>query len=250
MRIARGVSVFDPPKDLIDASGVAPKLGDGEQVLWIGTPGRLSSFFCANSVVTPVMFFAILLVLHRIHEVNTGQFAYHRPLWNLWAVVGFLAIFAFIPQLLASYISSAFVYVLTTRRMFVRVDRTRLYFRWLSSLDADGFAIYDLKYLNGARGYVGLLGYGNISVRATVASYGELRDGYTFRTEPFFFRERRYVKVFYHKLVRLHLAETILNVYFGLRDVGRLGDILNDQCAARSEKRDRRETTGWDGGNV
>jgi hypothetical protein len=50
--IKRGLSVFDPPNDLLDTSGVAPKLSEGERVLWIGTPGRLSSFFCTATVVT------------------------------------------------------------------------------------------------------------------------------------------------------------------------------------------------------
>ncbi len=30
--IKRGLSVFDPPKDLADASGVTPKLGEDERV--------------------------------------------------------------------------------------------------------------------------------------------------------------------------------------------------------------------------
>ena len=35
--IKRGVSVFDPTKDLLDASGGTPKLSEGERVMWIGT---------------------------------------------------------------------------------------------------------------------------------------------------------------------------------------------------------------------
>ena len=48
----RGLSVFEPPKDLVDTSGVTPKLSEDERVLWIGTPGRLSSFFCSTQWIT------------------------------------------------------------------------------------------------------------------------------------------------------------------------------------------------------
>src|SRR5438132_7468026 len=129
-------------------------------------------------------------------------------------------------RFIAAYIGGAFVYVLTTKRMMVRVDRTKFFVRkrsWFPSIDADDFYIYDLRYLNGARVYAGLLGYGNISVFETVGSDGQLRDGSTFETEPFFFRDRRYVKVFYRRLVRFQLAEGFCTVYFGIRDVGRLG---------------------------
>jgi hypothetical protein len=49
--IKRGLSIFDPPNDLVDASGVTPKLSEGERVLWIGTPGWFSSFFLHNLVL-------------------------------------------------------------------------------------------------------------------------------------------------------------------------------------------------------
>lgn len=94
-----------------------------------------------------------------------------------------------------------------------------------------------MRYLNGARVYAGLWSYGNVSVRYTVGSLGEVRgDLSTYESKPFFSRDRRYVKIFYRKLACLHPAETFCNVYFGIKDVGRLGDILNDQCAARLER--------------
>jgi hypothetical protein len=62
--------------------------------------------------------------------------------------------------------------------MIVKIDQTRMFVRWLryfkSVADADGFAAYDLRYLNGARVYAGLWSYGNVSVRSYVRSFGEL----------------------------------------------------------------------------
>jgi hypothetical protein len=147
-------------------------------------------------------------------------------------------IVAFILPLIALRFGGAFAYILTTKRMMVKVDRTRLLVRLFMSFkkvaDADGFVAYDLRYLNGARVYVGLWGYGNVSVFENVSGRGELRgDLDTYESKPAFFRDRRYVKVFYRRLACFHLAETFCNVYFGIKDVGRLGDVLNDQCASR-----------------
>ena len=40
----RGLSVFEPPKDLVDTSGVTPKLSEDERVLWIGTSAAQQLF--------------------------------------------------------------------------------------------------------------------------------------------------------------------------------------------------------------
>jgi hypothetical protein len=239
--IKRGLSVFDPPNNLLDTSGVAPKLSEDERVLWIGTPGWLSSFFCTASVATAGALVLALIAYHGIYSLTPEQYAIEGLVRRRWIVVGALAIFAFIPQLIALRIGGAFIYILTTKRMMVKVDRTRLLvrlFRYFKNVvNTDGFAAYDLRYLNGARVYAGLWSYGNVSVRYTVGSFGEVRgDLSTYESKPFFFRDRRYVKVFYRKLACFHLAETFCNVYFGIKDVGRLGDVLNDQCAARLER--------------
>ncbi len=55
--------------------------------------------------------------------------------------------------------------------MFVRWLR---YFKRVA--DTDGFAAYDLRYLNGACVYAGLWCYGNVSVRHIVGSFGELSE--------------------------------------------------------------------------
>jgi hypothetical protein len=235
--IARGLSVFEPPKELVDASGVTPKLSEGERVLWIGTPGWLSSFFCTTTVVTFGALFLALFAYRGIYVLTPAQHAIAGLVRGRWIVVGVIVIFALIPQLMALRLGGAFVYILTTKRMMVKVDRTRLLVRLFGFFkkvaDADGFAAYDLRYLNGARVYVGLWSYGNISVSYNVGAAGKLRDDLsTYKSNPVFLGDRRYVKVFYRKLARFHLAETFSNVYFGIKDVGRLGDVLNDQCAA------------------
>ena len=240
--IKRGLSVFDPPKDLVDSSGVMPKLSEGERVLWIGTPGWLSTFFCTTAVPTWGLLFLALFAYRGIYVLTPEQYAIEGLVRGRWIVVGVIVIFAFIPQLMALRLGGAFAYVLTTKRMMVKVDRTRFLVRFLryfrNVADTDGFAAYDLTYLNGARVYAGFWSYGNVSVRDNVGAFGKLRgDLSTYKTEPVFFRDRRYVKIFYRKLAYFHLAETFCNVYFGIKDVGRLGDVLNDQCAARLHKR-------------
>jgi hypothetical protein len=236
--IKRGLSVFDPPKDLVDASGVTPKLSEGERVLWIGAPGWLSSFFCTTTVATPVLLFVAFLLYREIYVPTPGKHTIEELIRIRWIIFGLLVFAAFVPRLMALRFGGAFAYILTTKRMMVKVDRTRLLARLLRLFkkvaDADGFASYDLKYLNGACVYAGLWSYGNVSVRYNVGPSGELTgDLSTYRDEPVFFRDRRYVKVFYRKLACLHVAETFCNVYFGIKDVGRLGDVLNAQCAAR-----------------
>ena len=236
--IKRGLSVFDPPKDLVDASGVTPKLSEDERVIWIGTPGWFSTFFCSTAVPTWGAFCLALFAYHGIYALTPEQHAIEGLVRGRWIVVCVIVVFAFIPQLFALRIGGAFAYILTTERMIVKIDQTRMFVRWLryfkSVADTDGFATYDLKYLNGARVYAGLWSYGNVSVRHIVGSFGELRyDPY--RSEPVF-RDRRYVKVFWRRLPHFRLAETPCNVYFGIKDVGRLGDLLNDQCAADIER--------------
>jgi hypothetical protein len=240
--IKRGLSVFDPPNDLVDTSGVTPKLSEGERVLWIGTPGWLSSFFCTTTVATPGLLFVAFIVYRGIYVRTPAQYAIEGLIRTRWEVFGFIVICAFIFQLIALRMGGAFVYILTTKRVMVKVDRTRLLVRLFRSFknvaDEDGFADYDLRYLNGASVYVGLWGYGNVSVFRNVGASGELRgDLNTYGSDPVFSRERRYVKVFYRKLAYFHVAETFCNVYFGIKDVGTLGDVLNDQCAARLNKR-------------
>jgi hypothetical protein len=180
--------------------------------------------------------FLALIAYHGIYVLTPAQRAIEGLVRGRWIVVGVTATFAFIPQLMALRLGDAFVYILTSKRMMIKVDRTRLLVRLFGFFkkvaDADGFAAYDLRYLNGARVYVGLWNCGNVSVSYNVGAAGELRgDLSTYKSEPVFFSDRRYVKVFYHKLARLHLADTFSNVYFGIKDVGRLGDVLNDQCA-------------------
>jgi hypothetical protein len=238
MRITRGLSVFDPPSDLVDASGVTPKLSEGERVLWIGTPGWLSSFCCSTSVVTWLFLCAAFIAYRGIYVLTPAQRAIEGLVRGRWEVVGFVFILAFAIPLIALRMGSAFVYILTTKRMMVKVDRTRLLvrlFRYIKNFaGADGFVAYDLKYLNGARAYAGLWTYGNVSVRYTVNGSGELRDDLrTFKDEPFFVRDSRYVKVLYPRLPYFHVAESFCNVYFGIKDVGRLGDVLNELCASR-----------------
>ncbi|MBR0801127.1 hypothetical protein JQ615_37800 [Bradyrhizobium jicamae] len=231
--IKRGLSVFDPPKDLVDASGVTPKLGEDERVIWIGTPGWFSTFFCSTAVPTWGALFLALFAYHGIYALTPEQYAIEGLVKGRWIVVGVIVIFAFIPQLMALRIGDAFVYILTTERMMVKVDQTRMlvrllrYFRTVA--DPDGFAAYDLRYLNGARVYAGLWRYGNVSVRSFVGSFGELRHE-IYESEPVF-RDRRFVKI-WRRLPHFRLAETPCNVYFGIKDVDRLGDVLNDQCAA------------------
>lgn len=235
--IKSGVSAFDPPSDLVDAFGVTPKLSEGERVLWIGTPGWLSSFLCVTTVATPALLFAAFLQCGGFHLMTAAR----ELTRTQWTVLGLTVFAAFIPQLLAVRLGGAFAYILTTKRMFVKVDRANLFCRVFRSfgkvVDADGFAAYDLKYLNGARVYAGLRSYGNISVIYNVGVTGELRgDLSTYGSDPVFFRDRRYVKVFYRQLACFHVGESFSNVYFGIKDVGRLGDVLNDQCAARLDR--------------
>jgi hypothetical protein len=239
--IERGLSVFDPPKDLVDASGVTPKLDEGERVLWMGTPGWVTSFFCTTSLATLIALFGALIAYHGIYVETAAQHAIEGLTANRWRIVVLMVILALIPQLMTLWLGGAFVYILTTTRMMVKVDRTRLLIRlfgWFKKVsDTEGFAAYDLRYLNGARAYSGLWGYGNLSVSAAVKGSGELRkiDFSQYGSRPFFFRDRRYVKVIYRKRVGFHffLDEKIGNTYFGIKDVGRLGYVLNDQCAAR-----------------
>jgi hypothetical protein len=221
---------------------VTPKLSEGERVLWIGTPGWLSSFFCTTTVATPALLFAAFIQYRGIYVLTAAQYAIEGLIRTRWIVFSLTIICAFIPQLMALRLGGAFVYILTTKRMMIKIDRTRLLVRLFRSFkkiaDADGFAAYDLKYLNGARVYAGLWSYGNVSVRYTVGAFGELNgDLSTYKDEPLFFRDRRYVKVFYRKLAYFHVAESFCNVYFGIKDVGRLGDVLNELCAARLKMR-------------
>lgn len=236
--IKRGLSVFDPPKDLVDASGVTPKLGEDERVIWIGTPGWFSTFFCSTTIPTWGAFCLALFAYHGIYTLTPEQHAIEGLVRGRWIVVCVIVIFAFIPQLFVLRIGGAFAYILTTERMIVKIDQTRMFVRWLryfkSVADTDGFAAYDLRHLNGARVHAGLWGYGNISVRLSVGSFGGLRDG-KYESEPVF-RDGRFVKV-WRSLPHFRLAETPCNVYFGIKDVGRLGDLLNDQCAARLNRR-------------
>src|SRR3954467_15373376 len=180
--IKRGLSVFDPPKDLVDASGVTPKLSEDERVIWIGTPGWFSTFFCTTTVSTWGAFFLALFVYHRgIYALTSEQYAIEGLVRGRWIVIGVLVIVFFIPQLMALHIGGAYTYILTTKRMMVKVDQTRLlvrlfrYFR--NVVDTDGFAAYDLGYLNGACVYVGSWSYGNVSVRYSVGALGELSFG-------------------------------------------------------------------------
>jgi hypothetical protein len=238
--IKRGLSVFDPPKDLVDASGIPPKLSEDERVIWIGTPGWFSTFFCSTTVPTWGAFCLALFAYHGIYTLTPEQHAIEGLVRARWIVVCVIVIFAFIPQLFALRIGGAFAYILTTKRMIVKIDQTRTFVRWLryfkSVADADGFAAYDLRYLNGARVYAGLWSYGNVSVRSYVGSFGELRHK-IHKSEPVL-RDRRFVKV-WRRLPHFRLAETPCNVYFGIKDVGRLGDLLNDQCAADIASRRR-----------
>ncbi|WP_244071472.1 hypothetical protein [Bradyrhizobium sp. Ce-3] len=127
--IKPGLSVFDPPNDLLDTSGVTPKLGEGERVLWIGTPGRISSFFCTASFVTVGALVLALIAYHGIYSLTPEQYAIEGLVRKRWIVVGALVLFAFIPQLIALRMGGAFAYILTTKRMMVRVDRTRFLVR-------------------------------------------------------------------------------------------------------------------------
>jgi hypothetical protein len=235
--IRRGLSVFDPTKELVDASGVTPKLSEGERVLWIGTPGWLSSFFCTTTVTTPTLLIVAFLEYRGMVALEAAH-AIDRYAGTRWIVLCLTVFAAFLPQLCAEVIGGAFVYILTTKRMMVWFDRTRffasLFFFARRVVDADGFASYDLKYLNGARVNAGLWSYGNVSVSYTVRVSGESRPNLsTYGDEPVFSRDRRYVKVFYRKLACIRVAEGCFNVYFGIKDVGRLGDVLNEQCAVR-----------------
>jgi hypothetical protein len=240
--IKRGLSVFDPPNDLVDALGVKHKLNEGERVLWIGTPGWFSSFFCSSSFVTASALILALVAYHGIYTLTPEQFAIEDLVRKRWSVVCGLVIFAFVPQLIGLHLGNAFAYILTSKRMMVKVARAgwlvRLCGMFKGMADADGFVAYDLSYLNGARVYAGLGGYGNVSVCNNVGKRGNLRgDLSTDGSDPVFVRDHRYVKVFHRKLVCFHVAETFCNVYFGINAVGRLGDVLNDLCAARLSKR-------------
>jgi hypothetical protein len=190
--IKRGLSVFDPPKDLVDASGVTPKLSEDERVIWIGTPGWLSTFFCATTVPTWGALFLALFAYRGIYTLTPEQYAIEGLVRGRWIVVGVIVIFALIPQLMTLRIGGAFAYILTTKRMIVKVDQTRLLvrlFRYFKNVaDVDGFAAYDLRYLNGARVYAGLWSYGNVSVVHNVGTFGELiGDLSTHKSEPVFF---------------------------------------------------------------
>jgi hypothetical protein len=238
MPITRGLSAFDPTKEMVDATGVTLGMDEGERVLWIGTPGWLSSFFCSATVVTFGAIILALVAYHGIYVLTPEQYAIEGLVRRRWIVVGALVVFALIPQLIALSLGSAFVYILTTRRMVVKTDRTRFLARifglFKEVADANGFVAYDLAYLNGARVYAGFRSYGNVSVRSNVGNFGKLRgDLKTLGTDPVFVRERRYVKVVYRWMACFHLGETFCNVYFGLKDVARLGDLLNDRCSAK-----------------
>ena len=106
--IKRGLSVFDPPNNLLDTSGVTPKLSEGERVLWIGTPGWLSSFFCTSTVVTPGALFLALVAYHGIYVLTPAQYAIEGLVRGRWIVVGVIIVFAFIPQLTALRLGGAF----------------------------------------------------------------------------------------------------------------------------------------------
>lgn len=242
--IERGLSIFDPPKDLVDASGVTPKLTEGERVLWIGTPGWLSSLYCTTTWITYVsLFFGLFLVWHGIYELTAAERAIPGLLANRSKAISMLLIPAFAIQLGTLQLVRAFVYILTTNRWIVKVDRTkflvRLFMLFKNVTDAEGFFACELRYLNGSRAYSGLRAYGNVSISST-AMGTELRGGkreLSFEADPFFSRESRYVKVIYTKRVgpRFFLAEKLNNTFFGIKDVARLGYLLNDQCAADIE---------------
>lgn len=238
--IKRGLSIFDPPSDLVDTSGVTPKL-KGERVLWIGTPGWFSSFFCTSSLATPAFLFVALVLYRGLYVRTPAQYAIPGLVASRWGVIVFIIFSAFILNWVALRMGGAFVYILTTKRMIVKVDRTRLlvrlfhYFEKVS--DADGFATYDLRCLNGARVYAGPWGYGNVSVFYNVGRFGALRRSLEkYKSEPAFRRDRRYVNVFFRGVIYFHLSESFCNVYFGIKDVDRLGDLLNVQCAAEIER--------------
>jgi hypothetical protein len=238
--IKRGLSIFDPPGDLVDGSGVTSKLGEGERVLWIGTPGWFSSFFCTSLFFVASTCLFVAFILYRGLYVRTAaQHAIDGLIATRWGVIGFIVVFGFLFNFVALRMGGAFVYILTTKRMIVKVDRTRWLvrlFRYFAEVaDADGFAAYDLSDLNGARVYAGLWGYGNVSVFYRVARFGDLRPCFADESEPAFRRDRRYVKVFFRGVVFFHLGETLCNVYFGIKDVDRLGNLMNDQCAANIE---------------
>jgi hypothetical protein len=236
--IKRGLSIFDPPNDLVDGSGVTPKLGEGERVLWIGTPGWFSSFFCTNSPATLVFLFVAIVLYRGVYVRTAAQYAIDGLIASRYGVIVFIVFCAFIFQLVALRMGSAFVYILTTERIMVKVDRTRFLvrlFRYFQEVaDADGFVSYDLRYLNGARIYAGPWDYGNLSLLSNVSKLGNLRPNLN-TSEPAFRRGRRCVEVSFRGVVFFHLGETFCNVYFGIKDVGRLGDLMNDQYVANIE---------------
>lgn len=240
--IERGLSVFDPPRELVDACGVTPKLSEGERVLWIGTPGRFSSFFCTTSVFTWIGFgLALFVIVHGIYGMTPAEYAIEGLARNRWIVVGIIVSFVLAFQLMSLRIYGGFAYILTTKRMLIKVDRKR----WLARLfryfkgvcDADGFAAYDLRYLNGTRVYAGLGEYGNVSVARSVDSLGKLRELSDAYRAKLVFRDGRCVKVFRRWLACIHVGETVCNVYSGIKDVSRLGEVMNNQCAARLGQR-------------
>jgi hypothetical protein len=138
-----------------------------------------------------------LFIYHGLYELTPAQQAIaERVIRGRWIVVDIIVVFAFMLPLIALRFGGAFAYILTTKRMIVKVDRTswlvRLFRYFKKVTDTDGFAAYDLKYLNGARVYVGLWGYGNVSVFYNVGQFGELRgDLSTYGSDPVFLRDHR-----------------------------------------------------------
>jgi hypothetical protein len=240
--IKRGLSVFNPPKDLIDASGLSTKLSQDEQVVWVGTPGWASSLYCAMSWRTPLLLLCAPLAYRDMYLRNGERYGVDGLLEGQSLVVWIIIVMAVGIPLAALYCANGFIYFITTRRFIVKVDRTKALFRlfryFREVADSEGFAAYDIKLINGCRVYCGLWGYGNVSVAYSVNWSGSLRDdfrnlgqGKSIRKEPFFLRDHRYVKTFFRIFVGFHLAESFCNTYFGIRSVAEVGRALNDQCS-------------------
>jgi hypothetical protein len=247
--IKRGLSVFYPPKDLVDACGLTTKLKERENVLWLGTPGWISTFYCAASWQMIALNSGAILAYYKAYWRNVALYQFHGVFDHQLSVIVFVVVLSFYSHLFVIPNVNTLIYIVTTSRIIVKAEwknrsLTQIFAPLRGIVDPDGFAIYDIGYLNGCSVCSGLFGYGNILAVAMADMGGQLRGELRevengkrrINTEPIFGRSKRYVKISRRLVLGLGLIGSPSNVYFGIKDVAKVGDLLNQQCDARLGK--------------
>src|SRR5271163_2379430 len=247
--IKRGLSIFRPPRDLVEACGLTTKLKEREDVLWLGTPGWFSTLYCVVSWEMIVLNSAAVFAYYDAYRRNVALYNFHGVFDHQLYVIAFVVILSFYHHLFVMPNVNTLIYVVTTNRMIIKVERkvgslAKLLTPFREIADPDGFAIYDIGCLNGCSVSTGFLGYGNISAVAMADMGGQLRGELRevesgkrkINTEPIFRRSRRYVKASRRLVLGLGLIGSTSNVYFGIKDVRKVADLLNQQCGARLDK--------------